>query len=174
AAGFLLLYTKKSRRLIFIALGLVGVAALMSGSRGTFVTLLMTGGLLSIGFIWGAPWRSRHANQMIKAIRRTVLAVAAALVLMIFMFPRQAGTRLEFYTDTLLPNSSDYQLGFRSWDYPVQNLLKAFDDPNWIWGNGIGTAALGTQYVQKIVGKSGLPAWVEEGFGTMIVEMGIL
>ncbi|MGH9574626.1 MAG: hypothetical protein ACRD40_13990 [Candidatus Acidiferrales bacterium] len=174
AAGFLLLYRKKNRKLMFIALGLIGVAALMSGSRGTFVTILMTAGLLSVGFIWGAPWRSRRANQMLKAIRRTVFAVAAALVLMIFLFPKQAGARLEFYTDTLSPNSSDYQLGFRSWDYPLQNLLKAFDDPNWIWGNGIGTAALGTQYVQKIVGKAGLPAWVEEGFGTMIVEMGIL
>ena len=174
AAGFLLLYTKKNRKLMFMALGVVGVAAMMSGNRGTFVTILMTAGLLSVGFIWGAPWRSRRANQMIKAIRRSVLAVAAALILMIFLFPRQAGARLEFYTDTLLPNSNDYQLGFRSWDYPVQNLLKAFDEPNWVWGNGIGTTALGTQYVQKIVGKSARAAAVEEGFGTMIVEMGIL
>lgn len=173
-AGFLLLYKKNNRKLIFIALGLIGVAALMSGSRGTFVTILMTAGLLSIGFIWGAPWRSRRANHVIKAIRRSVLAVAAAVVLMILVFPQQAGTRLEFYTDTLLPNSSDYQLGLRSWDYPLQNLLKALDDPNWLWGNGIGTTALGIQYVQKIVGRSVLPPSVEEGFGTMIVEMGII
>lgn len=174
AAGFLLLHTKKNRKLMFVTLGLVGVAALMSGSRGTFVTILMTAGLLSVGFLWGAPWRSGRVNQITKAIRRSVLAVAVACVLMIVLFPQQASTRLEFYTDTLLPNSSDYQLGFRSWDYPVQNLLKAFDEPNWIWGNGIGTTALGTQYVQKIVGKSALSAAVEEGFGTMIVEMGIL
>ncbi len=93
AAGFLLLYTKKSRKLIFVALGLLGVAALMSGSRGTFVSAILTAALLSVGFIWGAPWRSRRANQMSKAIRRSVLAVAAALVLMFFLFPQQAGTR---------------------------------------------------------------------------------
>jgi hypothetical protein len=174
AVGFLLLYTMRNRKLMFGALGFLGVAALMSGSRGTFVTILLTAGLLSVGFIWGASWRSRRANQMIKAIRRAVLAVGAALVLMIFLFPQQAGTRLEFYTDTLLPNSIDYQLGFRSWDYPLNNLLKAFDQPNWVWGNGIGTTALGTQYVQKLIGKTAMPTAVEEGFGTMIVEMGIL
>lgn len=174
AAGFLLLYTKKNRKLMFMALGTTAVAALMSGSRGTFVTILMTAGLLSVGFIWGAPWRTRRVNQITKAIRRSVLAVAVACVLMIVLFPQQAGTRLEFYTDTLLPNSTDYQLGFRTWDYPVNNLLKSFDQPNWVWGNGIGTTALGTQYVQRLVGNSARPPSVEEGFGTMIVEMGIL
>lgn len=52
--------------------------------------------------------------------------------------------------------------------------MMAFDEPNWVWGNGIGTTALGTQYVQKLVGKSIAANAVEEGFGTMIVEMGIL
>ena len=174
AAGFFLLYKKKNRELIFVALGMLGVASLMSGSRGTLVSALLTAVLLSIAFIWGAPWRARRANQMIKAIRRSALAIVAAVALMAFMFPQQAGTRLEFYTDTLLPNSSDYQLGFRAWDYPVNNLLMAFDEPNWVGGNGIGTTALGTQYVQKLVGQSALPSPVEEGFGTMIVEMGIL
>lgn len=174
AAGFLLLYKKKSRRLIFVSLGLLGVASLMSGSRGTLVSAILTAALLSIGFIWGAPWRSRRTNQIVKAIRRSVLVVGGGVVLMFFLFPKQVGTRLEFYTDTLLPNSSDYQLGFRSWDYPLNNLLKAFDQPNWVWGNGIGTTGLGTQYVRKLVGNTPMPAPVEEGFGTMIVEMGIV
>lgn len=174
AAGFLLLSTKKNRKLMFATIGVIAVAALMSGSRGSFVSCIMTAGLLSLGFIWGAPWRQRRANQMMKAIRRSALAVAGGLLLLFFLFPQQAGTRLQFYSDTLLPNSSDYQLGRRSWDYPAQELIKAFNQPNWLWGNGIGTTALGTQYVQKIVGKSALPSAVEEGFGTMIVEMGIL
>ena len=174
AVGFLLLSTKKSRNLMFAALGLVGVAALMSGSRGSLVSCILTAGLLSVGFLWGAPWRLQRAGQMFMAIRRSVFAVAGALVLLFFLFPQEAGTRLQFYTETLLPNSSDYQLGTRSWDYPVEEMLKAFNRPNWVWGNGIGTTALGTQYVQKLVGKSALVAAVEEGFGTMIVEMGIL
>lgn len=174
AAGFLLLSTKKNRKLMFATIGILGVAALMSGSRGSFVSCILTAGLLSVGFIWGAPWRSRRARQMIKSIRRSAFALAGALVLLFFLFPQQAGTRLQFYTETLLPNSSDYQLGYRSWDYPLENLMMAFDQPNWVWGNGIGTTALGTQYVQKLVGKSALPGAVEEGYGTMIVEMGIL
>jgi hypothetical protein len=174
AAGFLLLSTKKSRKLMFVTIGVLGVAALMSGSRGSFVSCILTAGLLSLGFIWGAPWRWRRAHQVIKAIRRSVFAVAGALVLVFFLFPQEAGTRLQFYTETLLPNSSDYQLGVRSWDYPVAEMLKAFNQPNWVWGNGIGTTGLGTQYVQKLVGRSAVQSAVEEGFGTMIVEMGIL
>lgn len=174
AAGFLLLYTKQNRRLIFAALGLLGVAAIMSGSRGSLVTSILTAGLLSAGFMWGASWRWRRAREMFKTIRRSALAVGAAVVLMFFLFPGQAGTRLEFYTETLLPNSTQYQLGFRSWDYPLRNLLMAFQEDHWVWGNGIGTTALGTQYVEKITGKPRLPVGVEEGFGTLVVELGIL
>jgi len=175
AAGFLLLHTKKkNRKLIFATIGLLGVAALMSGSRGSLVTVLLTAALLAVGCLWGAPWKWRRAHQMIRAIRRSAVVFAGAVVLLFFLFPQQAGSRLQFYTDTLLPNSSDYQLGFRTWDYPLNNLLMAFDQPNWVWGNGIGTTALGTQYVQRLVGNTSMPATVEEGFGTMIIEMGIL
>ena len=49
----------------------------------------------------------------------------------------------------------------------------ALDNPHWVIGNGTGTASLGTQYVDRLVGERPLYG-VEEGFGTMILEMGIL
>ena len=89
------------------------------------------------------------------------------------IFPEQAGSRLAFYSETLNPESSAYQGTSRAWDYPVGNLEEALENPHWVIGNGIGTASLGTQYVDRLVGERPLYG-VEEGFGTMIVEMGIL
>jgi hypothetical protein len=65
-------------------------------------------------------------------------------------------------------------LGFRVWDYPVQNFVSAFSQPNWGVGNGIGTASLGTQYVAMLTGTPGPGVGVEEGYGNMIVEMGVV
>jgi hypothetical protein len=73
-----------------------------------------------------------------------------------------------------LPNSSSYQLESRTWDYPIRNLLAVFSGPNWLLGNGIGTASLGGQYVAKLTGTPILNLWVEEGYGVLIVEMGII
>jgi hypothetical protein len=56
----------------------------------------------------------------------------------------------------------------------MQGLLGAFDRPNWVFGNGIGTASLGTQYVAKLVGQRPPQLWVEEGYGQLIIEMGII
>ena len=90
------------------------------------------------------------------------------------MFPDEIAPRIAFYTETLNPSSSAYEVSSRAWDYPIKNLLGAFDNPHWVVGNGIGTASLGGQYVAKIIGARPLDIWVEEGYGVMIIEMGIL
>jgi len=174
AAGYLLLYTKRSRGLVFTAIGLLGVAALLSGNRGCFGTILIASVLLSMGFVWGAPWRQRQAHRMVKAIRQSALIAATALIIVFALFPQEAGSRLQYYTETMLPNGGNYQLGYRAWDYPLQNFLAAFSLPNWVFGYGIGTASLGTQYVAKLTGTRPLPIGVEEGYGALIVQMGIV
>jgi hypothetical protein len=99
---------------------------------------------------------------------------AVGLVVVLLLFPKEAGPRIEYYAETLLPDSSSYQLGNRTWDYPITNFEIAFDRPNWQLGNGIGTASLGNQYVSRITHEPPTVFGVEEGFGTMIVEMGIV
>jgi hypothetical protein len=172
--GYLLLCNLRGRKIVFISLGIIGVATLLSGNRGAFMLVLISSLALAGGFLWGAPWRQRQAHRMIKAIRRSVIFGAAGLVLILFLFPKEAGSRVEYYTETLLPSGSSYQLENRTWDYPIQNLLSVFRQPNWILGNGIGTASLGVQYVAKLVGRPPLNLGVEEGYGTLIVEMGII
>jgi hypothetical protein len=43
-----------------------------------------------------------------------------------------------------------------------------------VTGNGIGTATLGGQYVAKLLGKRSNVLSVEEGYGQLIIEMGIV
>jgi hypothetical protein len=174
AAGYLLLSTKKGGKLVFVVLTLLGGATLFSGSRGAVAYGCITTLVLVAGFLWGAPWRWRQAHHLIKAIRTTVIAVVFGLALIFLLFPDEIAPRIAFYSETLNPNSSAYEVNTRAWDYPIRNLLGAFDDPHWILGNGIGTASLGGQYVAKLLGKRPLEIWVEEGYGVLIIEMGII
>jgi hypothetical protein len=173
-AAYLLLHTPRHRRLIFGVVGIVGVATLLSGSRSTVVGVAMSALVLPAVFLWGAPWRWGQAHRLVKAIRRTAIATALALAALILLFPEDAGSRITFYAETLDPRSAAYEGGNRSWDYPIDNFLSAFERPNWLLGNGIGTTSLGGQYVAKVLGTRQLNISVEEGYGQLIVEMGIV
>jgi hypothetical protein len=174
AAGYLLLYTKRSRKVVFVAFALVLGATLFSGSRGAVVYVFASVLVLAVGFVWGAPWRWRQAHRMVKAVRRSFIVGALGLAAILLLFPDQVGSRLDFYTETLSPSSSAYEGHNRAWTYPLMNLELAFTNRNWVLGNGIGTASLGGQYVARFTGSSPLNIWVEEGYGILIIEMGIL
>src|SRR5271156_176456 len=153
AAGYLVLYTKKSRKLIFVVIGLVGGGVLLNGSRGAVMYSAASALVLSLAFIWGAPWRHREAHRTLKAVRRGFSVALLALAAIMVIFPEEAGSRVALYAETLLPNSTAYEVNNRAWDYPIGNLLSVFDGPHWIVGNGTGTASLGTQYVSKLLGQ---------------------
>lgn len=176
ASGYLILYLHKgrSRNLVLLATGLIVGATLFSGARGAVVFIVASSLVLTVGFLWGAPWRWRQAHRLIKAIRRSVIVGALGLAAVLLLFPGEAASRIDYYTETLLPSSQAYEVTRRGWDYPIENLVASFSRPNWVIGNGIGTASLGTQYVAKLVGQRPPDLWVEEGYAVMIVEMGIL
>jgi len=174
AVGYLLLHTRRSRTLVFVSIAIVGVATFFSGSRGAVLFVLISAAFLIAGLLWGAPWRWRQTYRLMKAIRRSAIVAAIALTVALLLFPEEAGSRIAFYAETLLPSSQAFAVRTRSWDYPIQNLLFAFDGPNWILGNGIGTASLGTQYVAKVLHQPPPNVWVEEGYGVLIVELGIV
>jgi len=173
-AAYLLLHTVRHRKLVFAAIGLLGAATLLSGSRSSVIAVATTAVILSAAFLWGAPWRWKQAHRLVRAIRRTFLVGGLALATLILMFPEDAGSRMSYYVETLNPDSAAYDAGNRSWDYPIDNLIYAFSQPNWVLGNGIGTASLGAQYVGKVLGERPPNIGVEEGYGTLIVEMGIV
>ena len=174
AAGYLLLSSERGRKPVFIATGLLVGATLLSGNRGVVVYVAATTLVMSGAFLWGAPWRWGQAHRLVRALRRSFIMGALALAAILLLFPEAAGSRIAYYTQTLNPDSSAFQAGFRAWDYPVQNLLAVFEQPNWVIGNGIGTASLGRQYVARLMRERPPDIGVEEGYGNLIVEMGII
>jgi hypothetical protein len=123
--------------------------------------------------LWGAPWRWREAHRLIRAIQRAVVLTGFALILVFLVYPEAIGARWSLYSETLSPDSAAYELDYRVWKYPTSNFIAAFNDPHWVFGNGIGTASLGLQYVTRIMGVPSPEIGVESGFGVLILELGI-
>jgi len=173
-SGYLLLRHKKRRAFAFIAVTVTAGGAYLTASRGSFMWGMINALATSIAFIWGAPWRQGGTLRALRAIQRTALGISFAIVLLFIAYPDALISRFDIYQQTLTPNSPHSELTFRSWDYPVQNFLAAFSYDRWPYGYGIGTTSLGTQYVARIFGAQRLPVGVESGYGTLVVEMGIV
>ena len=175
AAGFFLLSrSRRGQKVALAALAVVGAAVLLSGARGPLVYIAASTLVMGVGFIWGTARHRGSARLIGKAISRSAVAIAIGLAAVLLMFPEEAATRITFYTQTLSPQSSAYEAGWRGIGYPLENLEKSFSAPNWIWGNGIGLASLGRQYVAGILKQPEPQIWVEEGFGVLIVELGVV
>jgi hypothetical protein len=174
AAGYLVLDKGRGRKLVLVVIGLIGGAVLFNGGRGPVMYAIGSTLVLVVAFLWGAPWRQRQAHRSLKAVRRSLTMAALGLAALILIFPDEAGSRIALYAETLLPSSSAYEVSYRTWDYPIDNLFSTFDQPNWMLGNGTGVASLGAQYVARFIGQRPPELGVEEGYGQLIVEMGII
>lgn len=172
--GYLLLRSRRSRLIAFLAIGTVGIAAIMSTSRSAILWTGSGGLVVMAAFLWGAPWRQGEVRRVLRAIQRTLLFAGLALLLMITLFPEQLGSRIAIYSETLSPDSPASELVYRARDYPFKNFLLAFQYDHWVTGYGIGTASLGTQYVMRILHAPPMGVTVENGFGQIVLELGIL
>jgi hypothetical protein len=157
---------------------LVGLAAMLTGSRGCTVYVGASALFLSAGMLWGAPRRAAETYRLFKAIRRTFIVMALGLSLGTVLFPQAIGAHVEFYAETLDPRSPYYEVSDRAWDYPVKNLSLALTDPDWLLGHGIGTQSLGVQYVARVVGQDVDDSIhrfnLENGWALLIFELGVL
>jgi|SRR5579859_4041320 len=171
--GFLLMRKMKGRSLGFLTVGVLAAGGLMTASRGVFVWLLVTGTVVIPGFMWGASWRREQLERVMRIALRTMLFVAAAIIILLILYPQDLASRLAIYSETLSPYSPASELGFRSEEYPFQNFLAAFDYPRWPYGYGLGTASLGVQYAAKLLHVPPMNLGVENGYGQLVVEIGI-
>jgi hypothetical protein len=171
--SYLFLCSRYDRTLAFTTLSVVSVASLLSTSKGVFLWILGITLIFAAGFLWGAPWRQREATRALRAIQRTVLGVGIAIILLSALFPEELGSRLLFYSDTLMPNSPTSELVERMKNYPLANLEYAFTFPRWPYGYGIGTVSLGGQYVTRIMHATPMRIGVESGFGDLMLELGV-
>jgi O-antigen ligase len=172
--GFLLLRSRKGRLIAFTCIGVLAAGTLLTASRG--VLLWNSAGALFIaaGFLWGAPWRNREGFRVLRTIQRAAVFVGIAIIVLMVVFPEQLSSRLAIYSETLDPTNPASELFTRSGNYPLQNLLRAFEYPKWPYGYGIGTSSLGGQYVARIMHAAPVGVGVENGYGQLILELGIL
>jgi hypothetical protein len=171
--GYLILRTRKGRTAAFVTIGVLAGAAVMSTSRGV---MMWCGGcslVIAAAFVWGAPWRQKEATRVMRSIQRVVLLGGLAMIILSSIFPEQVNSRLAIYSETLSPYSTASELVKRTRDYPLQNFLAAFDTPRWVYGYGTGTASLGIQYVARILHAPSTGVGVENGYGQLVIEMGV-
>ena len=173
-AGYLLLRSRRSRNLAFLTMGVIAIGSIMSASRSVFLYIVANGLVLAAAFLWGAPWKQGEVRRVLRTIQRTILVVGLALLAMLTLFPEELTSRFLIYSETLSPNSPASELAFRSGDYPLRNLMLAFEHPLWPYGYGIGTCSLGVQYVARVFHVPLMEIGVENGYGQLLIELGIL
>src|ERR1700674_1337834 len=172
-SGYLILRQKRGRALAFIAIAVTAAGAFLTASRGSFLWGMINALATSIAFIWGAPWQQGEALRVFRAIQRAALGIGLGIVLLFYAYSDALLTLLAIDEETLTPNSETSELMHRGWDYPVRNFLGAFDYGRWPYGYGLGTTALGGQYIARFFNAKPPVIGVESGYGTLVVEMGI-
>jgi len=172
-SGYLLLRHKKGRVLAFIALPVTAAGAFLTASRGSFLWGMINAAVTSAAFLWGAPWKQGDALRTVRSIQRVAIGIGLGVVLLFYVYPDALMSRLAIYEETLNPDRPTSEIMYRGWTYPVENFLGAFTYERWPYGYGIGTTALGGQYVARFFKAKPPVIGVESGFGTLIVEMGI-
>jgi hypothetical protein len=172
-SGYLLLRHRSGRRPVFLITAVLYAAIFLSASRGLFMWTIGCVVIFAVAFMWGAPWRQREARRVFRNLKRTALGITVALVIVFFIFPDALLSRVAIYSETLTPGASTSELQQRTWDYPLENFMKAFDYSRWPYGYGIGTSSLGVQYVAKFFHEPPTGVVVESGFGALVIELGI-
>ena len=172
--GFLLMRKQTGRLLAFTTVGIVAAASLLTASRGVFLWTLATVMFIAPAVIWGSTWAGEQRIRVMRAIRRAAVFVAIAVSILVGIFPEEVRSRVAIYNETLSPYSPQSELGFRSQEYPLQNFVAAFNYPRWPYGYGIGTASLGGQYVTRLMHVPPMNVGVENGYGQLVIELGIV
>ena len=172
--GFLLLRSRKGRLIAFTSIGILAAGTLLTASRGVLLWNSVGALFIVAGFLWGTPWRNREGVRVLRAIQRAAVFTGIAIIVLMVVFPEHLASRLAIYSETLDPTNPGSELFSRSGSYPLQNLLLAFEYPEWPYGYGIGTASLGGQYVARIMHAAPMRIGVESGYGELVLELGIL
>jgi len=128
----------------------------------------------TVAFLWGCPWQQGQLVRILRTFQRSVIVMGIALALGTYFYPDAVKDRVTYYLETLVGDTPSNELAVRTGSYPTQNFLNAFNYERWPYGYGIGTASLGTQYVARIMHAQPMGIGVESGYGTLVVELGIV
>ena len=173
-SGYLLLRHRGGRNLAFISLAATVAGIALCASRGVLLWIGFSAVAGTVAFLWGSPKRNQTITRILRTLQRAALGGGLALLVLMVTYPEALLSRVAIYTETLSPTSSASELVYRARDYPLENLLKAFQYDRWPYGFGTGTASLGVQYVSRIMQVPPMGIGVENGYGALIVELGIV
>jgi hypothetical protein len=171
---YLIFRSKKYRLLTTIALGVITLAVVLGASRGAVMWTLGSAIVCTVAFLWGCPWQQGQLVRILRTFQRSVIVMCIALALGTYFYPDAVKDRVTYYMETLVGDTPSNELAVRTGSYPTQNFLNAFNYERWPYGYGIGTASLGTQYVARIMHAQPMGIGVESGYGTLVVELGIV
>lgn len=172
--AYVLLSHSRGAFYAFLGIGAVSVAVVLSGTRTPIIIVGASALIMTAGVLWGAPSHWAQGRRLAKAFRYAFLAAGAGLILLVWFSPQTLGANWAFFSETMSPTGAGSQFEDRIVDYPWSNFEKAFEHPHWLTGYGTGTNSLGVQYVAEALHAPPLQIGVENGYGTLIVEMGIL
>src|SRR5437870_3368154 len=134
-----LLARRQGTRVAVASVGIIAAAIVLSGSRGTFMYAVVSTGVLAGAFLQIVGPRLR--KRVGRVVTLGVTAVGLAVVALLAFYPEALGARRSWYYETIEPWSSESELAWRIWGYPVANFLGAFSSPGWLSGYGIGTSS---------------------------------
>jgi hypothetical protein len=172
--GYFLLARRRGSFYAFLAIGTVSAAVMLSGVRQAIIFVFASALIMTSGFLWGVPWRWGQGRRLAKTLRYAFVAAGAGLILLVQFSPQTFGANWAYFSETMSPVGAGSEFHSRVVEYPLSNLEMAFNDPRWVIGHGTGTNSLGVQYIGEALHASGLQIGVENGIGSLIVEMGIL
>jgi len=173
-SGYLLLRHRSGRNLAFLSLSATFAGVALSASRGVLLWVALSAVVGTVAFLWGSPWRHNAITRILRTLQRAAIGACLALAIMMATYPEALLSRVAIYQETLSPNSTANEFVYRARDYPVQNFLLAFTYDRWPYGFGIGTSSLGVQYVSRIMHVPPMGLGVENGYGVLVIEMGIV
>ena len=171
-SAYVYLRKKKHAWLFYGSFILVVLALITNGVRNTLVFAGLTWLALAVLWPWGMG-KGPNRHRVVRILQKIAIVATLAFVGMFLLFPQKVGSYLAYYTATLSPWSPTSELWYRTWQYPVGNFLKAFRVFDWVFGEGLGTASLGVQYLATLFQVPTIGG-VESGYGVLVVEMGLL
>lgn len=175
AVAYHFLEHRRGGKLLLAAVGVIAVAALLSGSRATVIYPVASLCVMASALLKSSVFERSSRARLRKAMRSAILAVGACIAAMVLFFPEKVGAPWSFYYETLSPESPSSELYDRMVNYPLVNLKYAFEYQGWPLGYGIGTGSLGVQYLTGLLGRPAPPVnGIENGYGTLTLELGIL
>jgi hypothetical protein len=172
--GYFLLARRRGSVWAFLAIGTVSAAVMLCGVRQVIIFVVASAFIMTAGLLWGAPWRWGEGHRLAKALRYSLLAAGAGLIILLQFSPRTFNANWDYFSQTMSPSGSGSEFQRRVVDYPLLNLEMAFERPHWVMGYGTGTSSLGVQYIAEALHAPRFQVGVENGIGSLIVEMGLL